>query len=208
MQVPVESIAGSIKVSREVLEDVPRVQSLIEGRLQDRLRAQVVAQILAGNGSSPNQRGINATTNIQTGSVATGDTMHTGKVDAIASVAASIYANTDSGEASVAVLTPGDLWNIMQAKDSNGAYLFPAYRDGSAVTPFGIPMVGTSRQTTNRITVFNTSAVELAVRSDYEAEIGFDADDWTKYLRTIRADVRLAFMVINPRACGLITITP
>jgi HK97 family phage major capsid protein len=55
---PVEVIAHGIPITRQVLEDVPQMQSYVSGRLLDGLRREENDQLLNGDGTAPNISGI------------------------------------------------------------------------------------------------------------------------------------------------------
>ena len=62
----VRSIGDSIPVTDEQLADVPQVQSYLNQRLAFGVRQRLDGQVLNGNGTAPNLKGITNTTGIQT----------------------------------------------------------------------------------------------------------------------------------------------
>jgi hypothetical protein len=65
---PVQTIAAWQKIRKQALADVAALQSIIDGRLRYSVQRRLEAQVLAGDGTDPNLRGILNTTGI--GSVA------------------------------------------------------------------------------------------------------------------------------------------
>lgn len=63
MSVPAETIAGIVKVSRKMLNDVPGLITFLQSRLPEKLLRVEDNQILNGNGVSPNLSGITHTGN-------------------------------------------------------------------------------------------------------------------------------------------------
>jgi len=63
---PVREIGDSIPVTDIQLEDVPFVQSYLDSRLRFGVQQRLDGQIVTGNGTAPNLRGILNTTGIQT----------------------------------------------------------------------------------------------------------------------------------------------
>src|SRR4051812_33350679 len=63
---PVRKIATFIPVTDEQLEDVPQVQGYLNNRLPFMLRQRLDTQIVSGNGTAPNLRGIVNVVGVQT----------------------------------------------------------------------------------------------------------------------------------------------
>jgi Phage capsid family len=59
-------VAHFVPVTDEQLEDVPEARAYLEGRLTFGLRQRVDSQLLVGNGTTPNMRGVNNVAGIQT----------------------------------------------------------------------------------------------------------------------------------------------
>src|SRR5207248_5858794 len=54
----VRKVAASLPVTDEQFEDEPRARDYVNNRLEYQLRARLDSQILNGNGTAPNLRGI------------------------------------------------------------------------------------------------------------------------------------------------------
>jgi HK97 family phage major capsid protein len=63
---PVRTIAAWINVTRQAAEDAPTVVGFIQGRLGFKVQHRLNGQVLNGNGTAPNLRGILATAGIKT----------------------------------------------------------------------------------------------------------------------------------------------
>jgi HK97 family phage major capsid protein len=55
---PVRIVAHWIPITRQMLEDLPMMESYVEGRLRDGLERRVSAQLINGNGTAPNISGL------------------------------------------------------------------------------------------------------------------------------------------------------
>lgn len=62
---PVRTIAAWVNITRQAAEDAPTVAGFIQGRLGFKVEHRLNSQILNGNGTAPNLRGILATTGIK-----------------------------------------------------------------------------------------------------------------------------------------------
>ena len=65
MSSPVESIASWVPATRRALADVDELRGLIDEQLLHDARQRLEAQLLAGNGTAPNLRGLDNTTGVQ-----------------------------------------------------------------------------------------------------------------------------------------------
>lgn len=63
---PVESIDSWVPASRRALADVDEMRGLIDDQLLFDARRRLEAQLLAGNGTTPNLKGLDSTTGVQT----------------------------------------------------------------------------------------------------------------------------------------------
>jgi HK97 family phage major capsid protein len=211
-----KKIAGWIKVSDEMIEDLDFVMSEINGRLLYELAKFEEAQLLNGNGSGSNLLGLLNRSGVQTearGNTASGDTAADTIFRAITKV------TTGSGlDADGLVIHPSDYQSLRLTKDANGQYygggfFSGAYGNGgiseqpnvwglrTVVTPAitaGTVLVGAFGQSA---TVYRKGGVRVESTNSH-------ASDFTSNLVTIRAEERLALAVRRPVGFVKTTITP
>lgn len=70
---PVEVIAVTLPVTTQIVEDAPTLMGYINGRLAYMLKLREEQQILRGNGTAPNLKGILSFSGVQTNTVGLGD---------------------------------------------------------------------------------------------------------------------------------------
>lgn len=211
-----KKIAGWIKVSDEMIEDLDFVVSEINNRLLYELAKFEEAQLLNGNGTGSNILGILNRTGVQTelrGTTASGDTVADTIFRAITKV------STGSGlDADGLVIHPSDYQSLRLAKDANGQYygggfFSGAYGNGglseqpnvwglrTVITPaiaVGTVLVGAFGQSA---TVYRKGGVRVESTNSH-------ASDFTSNLVTIRAEERIALAVRRPVGFVKTTITP
>ena len=113
-------VAGFIKESTELLEDLPFLKSAIDGRLLYQLGLKIEDQLLNGNGTGVNMRGLLNRVGIQT--------QNRGTLAAPLSVADALFSaitkvETGSGlTADGIVMNPTDYQALRLAKDANEQY--------------------------------------------------------------------------------------
>lgn len=99
------------------------------------------------------------------------------------------------------VLNPIDWAKIELAKDENGRYVIGNPQGVLSPTLWGVPVVATQSMGVGK---FLTGAFDIGAqifdRRQSSVEVGFENDDFTKMLLTIRATERLALAVYRPEA--------
>lgn len=211
-----KKIAGWIKLSDEMIEDLDFVVSEINNRLLYELAKFEEQQLLNGAGTGTTVQGILNRSGIQTetrGTVASGDTVADTIFRAITKV------STGSGlDADGLVIHPSDYQALRLAKDSNGQYygggfFSGAYGNGgiadqpnvwglrTVVTPAiaaGTVLVGAFAQSG---TVYRKGGVRVESTNSH-------ASDFTSNLVTVRAEERVALAVRRPVGFVKTTVTP
>jgi HK97 family phage major capsid protein len=194
----VTTIAHWVNATRQILDDVPMLQSYINGRLIYGLKYVEDNQLLNGAGTGTDLNGIytQATASTANLAVITSPT----KIDVIR--AAMLQATLANLPASGIVLHPTDWFGIETTKDSAGNYIIgdPA----AQLTPrmWGLPVVATPAMTTGK---FLTGAFDMGAqifdRQDARVEISTeDGNNFVKNLVTILCEERLALAVYNTLA--------
>ena len=198
---PVQKIADSIPVTDEQLEDADQVQSLLESRLSFGIRQRLDSQILVGNGTSPNLRGINAVVGVQTR--AKGADM------AIVAFAKGLNDIRVTGRASPngAVFHPNDWLDVLLTQTTAGDFLFGNPFQGAGPTSlFGIPAAQSDAQTENTVLVGDfANFSRLDERRGVRVQTGYVGTQFTEGEVTLRADGRWAFTVTRPAAFEQLT---
>lgn len=198
---PVGTIAHWIHASKQVLSDVPMLQSYIDGRLSAGLKLKEEDQLLKGSGVGLNIDGIytQATAYSQpSGAVVDAETQLDRLRLAILQVALSEYA------ADGIVLHPTDWSNIELLKTTDKAYLFANPRFMATPSLWGMPVVPTTAMTQSDFLV-GTFGGGLAVqgwdREDISLSIATQDDrDFVKNMVKLLVEERLALTVYRPSA--------
>jgi HK97 family phage major capsid protein len=106
---PIRKITAWIPAVTEILADAPTLRGYIDSRLAYMILLREEAQVLAGNGSAPNLRGITETTGTQTQSAVAGD------VPATFALAFGKIENVDGDPDGVA-MNPLDFWGAVATR--------------------------------------------------------------------------------------------
>jgi HK97 family phage major capsid protein len=204
---PVESIAHWLPVTEEMLDDVPALRAFIDGRLRTGLDLRTEDQVLQGNGTSPNLRGILNRAGIATmitrgtaPSVA-GDTI----IDAIARQI-SVLTDTNLIMPDAIVMAPA-LWaKISMLKDGQSRYLGDGPWAAQIPTLWGLPVVTSSLMTaTDALVGAFRMGAQIFYRSSVAIEVSNSHSDYfTKMITAIRATRRVGLAVYRPSAFGVV----
>lgn len=209
-------VAGFIKESDELVEDLPFLKTAIDGRLLYQLNLFIEDQLLNGSGAAGNLRGLLNRAGIQTevrGSTAAGDNAQDTIFRAITKV------ETGSGlTADGIVISPADYQTLRLSKDANGQYFGGGFFSGqygngniqekpplwglqTVVTPAiaaGTVLVGAFGQAGS---VVSKGGVRVEATNT-------EGNDFTNNRITVRAERRLALAVRRPAGFVKTTITP
>jgi HK97 family phage major capsid protein len=197
LSAPVRTIAHWVRASKQVLDDVPQLQSYIDTRLRYGLALVEEAQLLAGDGSGQNILGlIPQASAFDTSRLQPGDT----RIDVIRRSMTQLRLAEYS--ASAIVMHPVDWEEIELTKDTTGQYVWANPRSPLGPTIWGLPVLDSTSLEPGEFLIgaFDVAA-QLWDREDANVEISTeDQDNFIKNLVTIRAEERLALTVYRPES--------
>lgn len=199
---PVVKVAILLPVTDEQLADIPRITAYIDNRLDLMIRQRLDNQLLNGNGTSPNMRGILNVAGIQTqarGSDAPFDTW----LKLLTKLIDTPGFCTPSG----LVMNPTDWTNLRLQKTADGVYILGNPGDSGRQQLWGQPVAQTSV-----LTAGTGIAGDWLAYSDllYYQGIEFkitdsNADDFTKGKQMLRATIRVCPSWYRATAFGTAT---
>lgn len=189
-------IAHWMKVSRQVLSDLPQLEGLIDTELLDGLALIEESQILNGDGTSQNLQGLipSATDFAAPITIATPTMLDTLGLALLQNALAHFPATG-------IILHPSDWTRITLLKNSDGDYIMGS--PGSAISQrlWGLPVIATQAMAVGQFLVGDfPRAATLYDRWSARVELGTVDDDFTKNLVTVLAEERLAQAIKQPTA--------
>lgn len=195
--IPVQKIGDSIKISREMMDDVDFVNSEIQNFLLRNVSLRVDNQLLLGNGTAPNLIGLSQSATPFAAGDYVGTVVAANIYDLIAIVSAQIQTGT-------AYMPSGVLMNQAQAvamkleKDADNNYLIPTFvipTENGDITIDGMKVVVNNGVAANTMYVGDFSRGTVYSSDDLQLEMGYENDDFTKDLVTVKARRRLALLI-------------
>ncbi|RZH03147.1 phage major capsid protein [Acinetobacter pittii] len=197
----VGTIAHWIKISVQLISDMPTLAAYIEGRLAYGVRLKLEAKIVVGDGLTSGARSFIGLIEADQFEVVTPEADDT----AIDVINRAKYKAASTGLLPEAIiLNPEDWGSIERIKGTDGHYIFGS--PGAAVQPvlWGLPVILSAAMTLGKYWVGNlTLGVSAFIREDVAVELSTeDGDNFIKNLCTVRAEMRACCGVAIPDACA------
>lgn len=194
----VQTIAGWVKLTEQMLEDNANIATFINDDLQREINEKVEAQIVNGSGSGE-LSGLTASGNYTDYSSAadlkSGDTV----LDIIIKYRSAMEAANIKNL--VLLLNSKNWCKVLTAKNANKDYLIPGIVDIPAQRIWGIPVVLNANVPDDKFIMGNfAQAGKVVERSGLSAVMERTEDDLLKNLTTLRMERRLDFEVAQPKA--------
>jgi HK97 family phage major capsid protein len=206
---PVQTIAHWIPITRQTLQDAAQMQTYVEQRLIDGLRRRENAQLLNGNGTAPNLRGLLNTSGIQ--SLTTAGEFTTSPVADAASNnenfnrirRAKTKVRVGAGATpTFVILNPTNLEKFETYTDTTKNYLMGDPMSGAAVQRlWGMRVVENENIAVNTALVGDGSMAAVWDRMDAQIFVADQHSDFfIKNIFVLLAEERLALTVFRPAA--------
>ena len=192
----VVNVAHYTKITKQLADDAPALAAYINTKMLYGLQNKVENQIVNGNGTAPQLKGL-----LATGSFTDASAQLTGArnlFDLLLLLQG--VAETAAYEPEALVLNPMTWAQLAMEKDSQGRYLLGGPGLAANKSVWGIPVVTSSAVPAEKFIFGNfTQTATVYDRQQVAVEMtNTNEDDFTHYLYTIRASRRLALAVEVP----------
>lgn len=197
----VRKIAVFLPVTDEQLEDEPQVRGYIDQRLPFMLRQRLDSQILNGNGTAPNLRGILNVAGIQTQAKGA-DPVPDAVYKAMTKVRVTGRALPNG-----VVMHPNDWQDIRLLRTADGIYIWGNPSDAGPERIWGLQVAQSDAITENTALVGDfANYSELATRRGIDVQVSNSHSTYfTEGKQAMRADLRAALVVYRPAAFATVT---
>jgi len=197
----VRKIAVWIPVTEESTEDIPRFQQYLNNRLPFMVRQRLDLQIISGNGTAPNLRGVLNVSGIQTQAKGT-DPVPDAIYKAIVKVRV-----TGQSEPDLVVIHPNDWQDIRLLRTADGIYIWgnPSEAGPERIWGLRAAVVQAATDGTAIVGDFGNFS-ELAVKKGLEVRMSDSHSTYfTENKLAVLAEMRAAFIVYRPSAFCSVT---
>lgn len=186
----VKKITAWIKVSKEMIADIPFMQGEINNELMELVQLKLDQQILEGDGLGNNMEGIDANaTPFAAGSFALA--VPSANNSDVLRIAISQIAQANF-EANYILLNPEDAAAMELTKSTTGEYTYPMFvpsADGITRVK-GIPVVENNLVPAGTYYVGDFTKSNLRVREDMNISVGYVDQDFTNNMMTVLCEMR------------------
>jgi len=198
---PVQKIATFLPVTDEQLEDIIGAQTYVEGRLSLFLKLRLDGQVVNGNGTPPNLRGI-----AQTAGILTQAKGADSAPDAVFKAMTQIRVTGRANPGALA-MHPTDWQNIRLLRTADGIYIWGSPADSGPERMWGLPIAITDVLTAGTALVGDYAThCALYYKRGIDVQVtNAHASYFINGLQAIRADVRCVMVVFRP--AGFATVT-
>lgn len=193
---PVRKITDSLPVTDEQLADVAMLQGYISSRLIFGVRQRLDRQVLLGDGTSPNLRGLANLSGIQQQAKGTDPAVETFfkamvKIRTVGRALASHH-----------LVHPIDWQGIRLQRTADGVYIWGPPSDAGPERMWGLQVVqvDAGNAGTGYTGAFDVSTCGLFERQGVDVAVGYVNAQFGEGKRTVRADTRAAMAWFKPAA--------
>lgn len=197
----VRKIAVFLPVTEEQFEDEPRARSYVENRLPFMLKQRLDLQLLTGNGTSPNLRGTENVSGINSQALGP-DPL----ADALYKAMRAIR-ETGFAEPSHVFIRPSKWESVRLARTADGIYIWGHPSMPGPMTIWGVPVTETTAVTATKAVLGDyTNFSEVSVRRGVDVQISNSHGDYfVRGQLAVRCDLRVAAMHFRPAAFSVVT---
>jgi HK97 family phage major capsid protein len=200
----VRTIAHFIPGTRNQLADAAFLQTLVESELLQGVQRRAATQVIQGNGTAPNIRGLKNTSGIASYTQGT-DVADEPIADAIHRLLTLI--RLAGFEPSAVGFHPTDWQEVRLSKDDNGNYIFGPPSLAGQMNIWGLPAVADIGFSVGTPMAGEWARALFLIREAAKVLISDSHKDWfVRNLLALLAEMRAVLVVMRPQAFGKVTL--
>lgn len=210
-QAPVRTIAGWIKLARQALADIAGLGTFINTQIPYAVRYRLLQQLVGGDGSGVNLKGIYNTTGV----LAPAHTVNFNAADDVLNAVTQILLS--GAEPNFVAMHPVDYQTLALTKSTTGNYIYvqpgsshdqPSPALSPPATLWGLPVVRSWAVPQGTPLVGDSSAMTLLIREGLTVRTSdSDQDDFVRNRVTVLGEMRCAFVVWRPAAIAKVALS-
>lgn len=202
----VEKVTAFIKVTDEMLSDASYMASEINNELTREVVKAAESQVYSGTGANNQLSGIKTTATAFAAGAFALAVDSANEVDVLV-VAMNQILLAEHDPANYILMNPSDVTKLKMIKvsTSDKRYVERLAIVAGELSLDGTPIIATTLVPVGEYLVGNFALANVLVKDGLQIEIGLDADDFTKNLKTIRAEWRAVAFVKNNSRTAFVT---
>lgn len=196
VSVEVKKVAGFIKISKEMLDDLSFVRNEVNTDLMATLEDQIENNLINGTGVGANLNGIYTQATAWSAGTFANTIVSANVADVIRTAIAQI--ETNKFMATHVILHPRDVAKLALSKTTAGEYTYASFM----VNPVtgepniaGLPIISTTWMTEGNFLVGDMTKAQLRMREGMNIQVGYEGDDFKRNMVTILAEARLVSFI-------------
>ena len=199
---PIQKIGHTLPITDEQLGDESQALAYVEGRLVFGLRQRLNTQVLVGNGTSPNLRGLLNVVGIQTQAKGADPVP-----DAVYKAMVKVMTGTGQAVPNAFVTNPLDWQDVRLLRTADGIYIWGSPSEAGPDRIWGLQVALAQGLTENTGVVGDfANFSELVSRRGVDVQTtNSHASEFTAGTQRIRADVRVGVTFYRPAAFATVT---
>ncbi len=201
-----QKVGDSIPVSEEFMYDDEMFAAELENFLRTNVDIKVDTDLMTGNGTAPNIKGLLASISAYT-PVASG-IVDPNIYDLIVKVSEAITSPYGSKYApNFALMNITDINKMKLKKDANNNYIIPPFATNGGQIVDGMTVIETNSLTANSMIIGDSRYAKIYEEPGIYVGVGYDADNWSKDLMTMKARRRMNLLVRTVDSTGFLKVT-
>jgi HK97 family phage major capsid protein len=197
----VRKVSVFLPMTDEQLEDVPQAQGVIDNRLPFMIRQRLDSQIISGDGSAPNLRGVMNVAGIQT-QAKSSDPVPDALYKALIKVEV-----TGQAFANLVIMHPNDWQTVRLLRTADGIYIWGNPSDSGPERIWGLTVARAQAATAGTAIVGDwANFAELSVKRGIDVQVSNSHSTFfIEGKQAVRADMRAALVFYRPAAFCTVT---
>lgn len=204
--VVLENVTHFIKVSTKMLRQPSFIVDSIKNRLLRRLQLKKQSQLISGNGTAPQIKGIKTwATAFTAGSFATSIPV-ANIADLIRVIVAQISTAVETATPNIALVSHATLAKLDLKKGDDGHYALPPFSTLDGRTISGVRVVASNEITDAELLVMDSRVVNYFYGDTVSVSMNLDGNDFTKNMRTILAEQTIGLFVSSNETGAIVLV--
>lgn len=192
-----QNVTHFIKVSTKMLRQPSYIVQAVRNTLLRKLQLKKQEQLLSGDGTAPDIKGIKEWATAYSGTAFNGTVIEPNLNDLIRVIVAQIQNVADDFYPTYAIMSHDRLATMDLKKASDGHYSLPPFSTLDNRIVAGVRVIASNEFTDAELLVGDFSKAHYVSNSNIQVSINLDGNDFTKNLRTILAEQAIGLYVSN-----------
>jgi HK97 family phage major capsid protein len=201
-----QNVTHFIKVSTKMLRQPAYIVQAVRNTLLRKLELKKQSQLLSGDGSAPDIKGIKEWATAFTAGGFADSVIEPNVNDLIRVVVAKISENADDFVPNYVILSHKTLADMDLKKASDGHYTLPPFSTLDNRVVAGVRVIASNEFTDDELLVGDFTKAHYVSNSNIQVSVNLDGNDFTKNLRTILAEQAIGLYVSSNETGAFILV--